>query len=68
MTAAGLAAGTVTARFNSMRAVFRAAHRDKVIGSDPTDERHASAETAGRDRHDDPHPGDVGTIMAAAEV
>ena len=27
MTAAGLAPGTVTARFNSIRAVFRAAHR-----------------------------------------
>lgn len=68
MTAAGLAAGTVTARFNSMRAVFRAAHRDKVIGSDPT-----TTVTLPRKRRAEiamtiPTPADVGTIMAAAEV
>ena len=68
MTAAGLAPGTMTARFNSMRAVFRAAHRDKVIGSDPTTgialPRKRRAEVA----MTIPSPADVGTILAAAEV
>jgi integrase len=68
MTAAGLAPGTVTARFNSMRAVFRAAHRDKVIASDPT-----TGVTLPRKRRAEiamtiPTPADVGTILAAAEV
>jgi Phage integrase, N-terminal len=37
MTAAGLAPGTVTTRFNNVRSVFRAAKRDKLIGSDPAE-------------------------------
>ena len=31
MTASGLAPGTVKTRFNNVRAVFRAAHRDKIL-------------------------------------
>jgi hypothetical protein len=37
MNAAELAPGTVATRFNNVRAVFRAAHRDRIIGTDPTD-------------------------------
>ena len=37
MTTNGLAPGTVFTRFNNVRRVFRAAQRDKTIGSDPTD-------------------------------
>jgi hypothetical protein len=36
MDAAGLAPGTIKTRFNNVRAVFKAAHRDRVIGTDPT--------------------------------
>ena len=37
MTVRGLAAGTVKTRFVNVRSVFRAAMRDKVISSDPTE-------------------------------
>ncbi|WP_312871895.1 tyrosine-type recombinase/integrase [Amycolatopsis acididurans] len=33
----GLAAGTIKTRFNNVRAVFRAAVRDRLIATDPTD-------------------------------
>ncbi len=37
MHAAGLAPGTIKTRYVNVRSVFRAAVKDKVIGSDPTD-------------------------------
>lgn len=37
MDAAGLAPGTIKTRFNNVRAVFKAAHRDRIIGTDPTE-------------------------------
>jgi integrase len=37
MDAAGLAPGTIKTRYVNVRSVFRAAVKDKVIGSDPTD-------------------------------
>lgn len=36
MHASGLAPGTIKTRVNNARAVFKAAHRDRIIGSDPT--------------------------------
>jgi integrase len=66
MTTNGLAPGTVFTRFNNVRRVFRAAQRDKVIGSDPTDgitlPRKRRAEAA----MTIPSPEDVGSILAAA--
>lgn len=68
MTAAGLAPRTVATRVNHVRAVFRAARRDKVIGDDPTDgvtlPRLRRAEAA----MTIPTPEDVGVAIAAAEV
>ncbi|MGH8939904.1 MAG: tyrosine-type recombinase/integrase, partial [Actinomycetes bacterium] len=37
MDAAGLAPGTIKTRYVNVRSVFRAAVKDRVIGSDPTD-------------------------------
>jgi hypothetical protein len=37
MNAAGLAPGTIKTRYVNVRSVFRAAAKDRVIGSDPTD-------------------------------
>lgn len=37
MDEAGLAPGTIKTRYVNVRSVFRAALKDKVIGSDPTD-------------------------------
>ena len=37
MHAAGLAPGTIKTRYVNVRSVFRAAAKDRVIGSDPTD-------------------------------
>ena len=68
MTASGLAPGTVTARFNSMRAVFRAAQPDKVIGSDPTTDISLPRKRRAEVAMTIPSPADVGTILAAAEV
>lgn len=66
--AAGLAPGTVTTRYNNVRSVFRAAKRDRIIGTDPTDgislPRKRRAEAAMRI----PAPADIGEIMAEADV
>lgn len=68
MTTKGLAPGTITTRFNNVRSVFRAAHRDKIIATDPT-----VGITLPRKRRADaamtiPSPDDVGKIMAVADV
>jgi integrase len=66
--AAGLAPTTVATRFNNVRTVFRAAKRDKVIGSDPTEgislPRQRRAEAAMKI----PSPEEVGKLLAAAET
>jgi hypothetical protein len=68
MNAAGLAPGTVATRVNNVRAVFRAAHRDKIIGADPTEgitlPRRRRAEVA----MTIPSPADVGKLLGAAET
>ena len=68
MTADGLAPGTITTRFNNVRAVFRAARKDKIIGADP-----AEGITLPRKRRAEaamtiPTPADIGKILAAADV
>lgn len=67
MVSAGLAANTVTTRFNHVRAVLRAAHRDRIIATDPT-----IGVTLPRKRRAEhamtiPTPEQVGTILAAAD-
>ncbi|WP_448071303.1 tyrosine-type recombinase/integrase [Georgenia yuyongxinii] len=67
MNAAGLAPGTIKTRYVNVRSVFRAAVKDRVIGSDPTDgvrlPRRRRADVA----MSIPTPEDVGQLMAAAD-
>lgn len=67
MVAAGLAPGTVKTRYVNVRSVFRAAVKDRVIGSDPTDgvrlPRGRRAEVA----MSIPTPEQVGLLMAVAD-
>jgi integrase len=67
MDAAGLAPGTIKTRFNNVRAVFKAAHRDRVIGTDPT-----LGVTLPRTRRAEqamqiPSPQEVGCLLRAAD-
>ena len=67
MDAAGLAPGTIKTRYVNVRSVFRAAVKDRVIGSDPTD-----GVRLPRGRRADvamsiPTPEDVGQLMAVAD-
>ncbi|OBG69247.1 integrase [Mycobacterium sp. E3298] len=67
MAAAELAPGTIRTRLNNVRAVFRGAQRDRVVGSDPCE-----AVTLPRTRRPEvamriPAPETVGKIMGAAE-
>lgn len=66
MNAAGLAPGTIKTRYVNVRSVFRAAVKDRVIGSDPTD-----GVRLPRGRRADvamsiPTPEEVGQLMAVA--
>ena len=67
MDAAGLAPGTIKTRFNNVRAVFKAAHRDRLIGTDPpigvTLSRGRRAESA----MTIPTPDQVGKLISAAD-
>lgn len=67
MNAAGLAPGTIKTRYVNVRSVFRAAVKDRVIGSDPTDgvrlPRGRRAEVA----MSIPTPEQVGQLMAVAD-
>jgi integrase len=67
MDAAGLAPGTIKTRYVNVRSVFRAAVKDRVIGTDPTD-----GVRLPRGRRADiamsiPTPEDVGQLMAVAD-
>lgn len=67
MNAAGLAPGTIKTRHVNVRSVFRAAVKDRVIGSDPTD-----AVCLPRGRRADvamsiPTPEEVGQLIAVAD-
>ena len=67
MNAAGLAPGTIKTRYVNVRSVFRAAVKDRVIGSDPTDgvrlPRGRRADVA----MSTPTPEEVGRLMAVAD-
>ena len=67
MNATGLAPGTIKTRYVNVRSVFRAAVKDRVIGSDPTD-----GVRLPRGRRADmamsiPTPEDVGLLVAVAD-
>lgn len=66
MNAAGLAPGTIKTRFNNVRSAFKAAHRDRLISTDPTHgvtpPRVRRAEHAMRI----PSPAELGRLLAAA--
>ncbi len=67
MDAAGLAPGTIKTRYVNVRSVFRAAVKDRVIGTDPTD-----GVRLPRGRRADmamsiPTPEEVGQLMAVAD-
>ena len=67
MDAAGLAPGTIKTRYVNVRSVFRAALKDRIIGSDPTDgvrlPRGRRAEAA----MSIPAPEEVGQLLAVAD-
>ena len=67
MNAAGHAPGTIKTRYVNVRSVFRAAVKDRVIGSDPTDgvrlPRGRRADVA----MSTPTPEEVGRLMAVAD-
>lgn len=68
MSASGLAPGTIKTRYVNVRSVFRAAVKDRVIGSDPTDGLRLP-----RGRRPDmamsiPTPDEVGQLMAVADL
>lgn len=67
MNAGGLAPGTVSTRFNNVRAVFRAAHRDKIIATDPTDGITLPRRRRAQVAMTIPSPEDVGRIIAVAD-
>src|SRR5215213_151843 len=67
MNAAGLAPGTIKTRYNNVRSVFKAAHRDRVIGTDPT-----QGVTLPRIRRSEhamriPSPEEVGRLLTSAD-
>ncbi len=67
MDAAGLAPGTIKTRYVNVRSVFRAAVKDKLIGSDPTD-----GVRLPRGRRPDaamsiPTPKEIGQLIAVAD-
>jgi integrase len=68
MTVAGLAPGTVRTRFNHARSVFRGAHRDRLIGSDPCEAVVLPRRRRGEVAMLIPTPEQVGKIMAAAQL
>jgi len=67
MDAAGLAPGTIKTRYVNVRSVFRAAVRDRVIGTDPTDTVRLPRGRRADAAMSIPTPDDVGLLMTAAE-
>ncbi len=67
MDAAGLAPGTIKTRYVNVRSVFRAAVKDKVIGSDPTDGVRLPRIRRADAAMSVPAPEDVGQLIAAAD-
>lgn len=67
MNAAGLAPGTIKTRYVNVRSVFRAAVKDKVIGSDPTDGVRLPRRRRSDVAMSIPTPEEVGQLMAVAD-
>lgn len=67
MTAAGLAPGTIKTRYNNARAVFRAAVRDRFIGTDPTEGVTLPRQRRREHAMELPTPEQVRVVLAAAE-
>lgn len=67
MNAAGLAPGTIKTRYVNVRSVFRAAVKDRVIGSDPTDGVRLPRRRRSDVAMSIPTPEEVGQLMAVAE-
>ena len=67
MHAAGLAPGTIKTRYVNVRSVFRAALKDKVIGSDPSDGVRLPRGRRGEAAMSIPIPEEVGQLVAIAD-
>jgi len=67
MDAAGLAPGTIKTRYVNVRSVFRAAVKDKVIGSDPTDGVRLPRGRRADAAMSIPTPEEVGQLIAVAD-
>jgi integrase len=67
MDAAGLAPGTIKTRYVNVRSVFRAAVKDRVIGSDPTDGVRLPRSRRADVAMSIPTPEEVGQLMAVAD-
>src|SRR5687767_3333993 len=68
MDTAGLAPGTIKTRYVNVRSVFRAALKDKVIGSDPTDGVRLPRGRRADAAMSIPPPEEVGQLLAVADV
>src|SRR5680860_996013 len=67
MDAAGLAPGTIKTRYVNVRSVFRAAVKDRVIGSDPTDGARLPRGRRADVAMSIPTPEEVGQLMVMAD-
>ncbi|UUZ60213.1 tyrosine-type recombinase/integrase [Nocardioides sp. B-3] len=67
MDEAGLAPGTIKTRYVNVRSVFRAALKDKVIGSDPTDGVRLPRGRRADAAMSIPTPEEVGQLLAVAD-
>ena len=67
MDASGLAPGTIKTRYVNVRSVFRAALKDKVLGSDPTDGVRLPRGRRANAAMSIPPPEEVGHLLAVAD-
>jgi len=67
MDAAGLAPGTIKTRYVNVRSVFRAAVKDKVIGSNPTEGVRLPRGRRADAAMSIPTPEEIGQLMAVAD-
>lgn len=67
MNAAGLAPGTINTRFNNVRSVLRAAHRDKLIASNPSEGVTLPRRRRAEHAMSIPTPEQIGRLLQVAE-
>jgi len=67
MDTAGLAPGTIKTRYVNVRSVFRAALKDRIIGSDPTDGVRLPRGRRADAAMSIPTPEEVGQLLAVAD-